>query len=272
MSKKIHKDEGVGGMEFGNLYWKKNSVSVQENLANNHEVIDRVRSTLSGMYDDKLNKNRMSLKDRAEQLIRNSIGGSSKKRIDGGKEKSLEISGKKKGRESDRLIEKKGRESERLIEKKGRESDRLIESSFVKNLEKKLSKVENGLNTINATQTQEPVRERSPSKGPARLSQRDVDIKGSSRWSKLNFLTRKPSTGQNNPLEITKDLTPNANSRIEDYEFVGKTLGEGGFAVVRMAYYRKSREKFAIKSFNRLKMSSTSRLKQIKSEFDILMP
>ena len=250
MSKKIHKDEGVGGMEFGNLYWKKNSVSVQENLANNHEVIDRVRSTLSGMYDDKLNKNRMSLKDRAEQLIRNSIGGSSKKRIDGGKEKSLEISGKKKGRESDRLIE----------------------SSFVKNLEKKLSKVENGLNTINATQTQEPVRERSPSKGPARLSQRDVDIKGSSRWSKLNFLTRKPSTGQNNPLEITKDLTPNANSRIEDYEFVGKTLGEGGFAVVRMAYYRKSREKFAIKSFNRLKMSSTSRLKQIKSEFDILMP
>lgn len=192
----------------------------------------------------------MSLRDRAEQLIRNSIGGSSKKPIDRQKEKLSEISGKKKGRESNRLIE----------------------SGFVKNLEKKLSKVENDLHNVNATQTQEPVRENSPGKGPGRLSQRDVDIKGSSRWSKMNFMVRKPSAGQNNLTETTKDQAPNKNSRIEDYEFVGKTLGEGGFAVVRMAYYRKSREKFAIKSFNRLKMSSTSRLKQIKSEFDILQP
>ena len=257
ITKKIHKDDPSKNtnLDSSNLYWKKNPSNMDQSIGANGQVIDRVRSTLNGLYEDKLIKNKMSLRERAEKLMRNSRGSSAKQRIDEKREKLGEISGKKKLRVAEKLIE----------------------NSFVRNLESKLSKVENELDCVNATQTQESGNKNPMASTNGRLSQRGVDIKGSSRWSKLNFMTRKASVGARDGLtgiDQAKngkfDNTPNKNSRIEDYEFVGKTLGQGGSAVVRMAYYQKSREKYAIKSFNRLTMSSTSRLKQIKHEYDTL--
>jgi hypothetical protein len=75
----------------------------------------------------------------------------------------------------------------------------------------------------------------------------------------FNFQALDVSTGENL-----------GDSRIEDFEFSGKTLGHGGFAIVRMATYRPKREKYAIKTFNRLKLTNTNKIRAIWQEIEIL--
>ena len=108
-------------------------------------------------------------------------------------------------------------------------------------------------------------------------SQRDLlNYKQPSKWSKLNLMIKKPSKAQTefgnseSNLTVGNNLNYLINCKVEDFEFVGKTLGEGGFAVVRMAYYRKNKDKYAIKTFNRLKLTSHSMLKAIKQEYELM--
>ena len=100
---------------------------------------------------------------------------------------------------------------------------------------------------------------------PKKGSRREImNFKQPSKWSKLNLVVKRNSKSK---IEFGKDRndvdntegSPSAknnlnyliNTKIEDFEFIGKTLGEGGSATVRMAYYRKSKDRYAIKTFNR---------------------
>lgn len=85
-----------------------------------------------------------------------------------------------------------------------------------------------------------------------------------SRWSHKNHMPRKYSQTRDQLKENLK------NCRIEDFEFVGKTLGQGGYAIVRVAYHRGTRERYAIKTYNRLKGVDAIKVKSIKDEIDIL--
>jgi serine/threonine protein kinase len=53
------------------------------------------------------------------------------------------------------------------------------------------------------------------------------------------------------------------NRKLEDFEFIGKTLGQGCNATVRKAVDKYTKEEVAIKTYNRMKISDAIKKKSI---------
>ena len=62
----------------------------------------------------------------------------------------------------------------------------------------------------------------------------------------------------------------NDGVKFTDYEIQGKKLGEGAYAIVRPGTNLKSGEQVAIKTFNKLKLTTTSLKKSVQNEVEIL--
>lgn len=60
------------------------------------------------------------------------------------------------------------------------------------------------------------------------------------------------------------------NRKLEDFEFIGKTLGQGCNATVRKAVDKYTKEVVAIKTYNRMKISDAIKKKSIMYEIDVL--
>lgn len=84
------------------------------------------------------------------------------------------------------------------------------------------------------------------------------------------------NTNSNKNLEVLDCASPscidilNTGGVQEDYEFIGKTLGQGNFAVVRKAMHKVTKELVAVKTYNRLKVTDPEKFKSIRREIEIL--
>lgn len=95
-----------------------------------------------------------------------------------------------------------------------------------------------------------------------------------SKWDinkkSTNCITNERESHNRSVLNLKDNQKTNIEmSKIEDFEFFGKTLGQGGYAIVRTAIFKPTNVKYAIKTFNRLKITGANKLNAIIQEIEI---
>ena len=95
------------------------------------------------------------------------------------------------------------------------------------------------------------------------------------RFKKLNipklFINNNTNTNNNNNNVQTLKTSYSAKKMlcISDYVFI-QELGKGSYAVVKLAIYKPTKEKFAIKIYNKQKLSNSQKNNYIKNEIAVL--
>ena len=92
------------------------------------------------------------------------------------------------------------------------------------------------------------------------------------RFKKLN-IPKLSLTNNNNDSNNSQSLKGSYSAKkmlcISDYVFI-QELGKGSYAVVKLAIYKPTKEKFAIKIYNKQKLSNSQKNNYIKNEISVL--